>query len=380
MGIDIGTTTIRVVVAEFKKGEEYPDILAVSENETEGLRNGYIINQQDVLKSLRKCIKEVEKNSEIKIKKAFVSIGSSTIKGEISNGFAIVSKADNEVTHLDIEKAIEDAQGNLNLNNKKVINVSPIYYKLDGQDILGRIEGSIGNKLEVKAIFTTVSSQHFEDLINTIGELDIEVLDIIPGIIASSNFCLPKKQKIIGSILVDIGSETTKIAVFENENPIAIHTFNLGGADITNDIALGLKISIDEAEKIKLGNIPEEFSKKKIDEIINARLSDIFELIDTYLKKIKRNELLPGGIVLIGGTSNIPNILDLSKNFLKLPASFGQTQMFGNAKTKLKNNSWYNVLGLLFSSKEKSLEENGITLFFRDLKNTIKSNLKQFMP
>ncbi len=380
VGIDIGSNTIRVVIAEFKKGAPNPIVLGVGESESIGIRHGYITDQESLLKNLKKAVTEAEKTSEIKIKKAFVNMSSVTTKGEIATGVSIVTKADNEVTYLDIEKAIDDAQNNLSLNNKKVIQISPISYKLDGNEILGRIEGNIGNKIEVKAIFTTCKNQHFEDLINTIGDLGIEVIDIVPDVLASSNICLSKKQKIFGTILADIGSDTTQIAIFENEKLIALHTFGIGSGDITNDIALGLKISIEEAEKIKLGDLPETISKKKLEEIIDARLSDIFELIDNYLKKIKRNELLPGGIVFIGGGSNTNNLLEKAKNNLKLPASIGQTQIFGTMKTKLKNNSWFTVIGLLFTTKEKITEDNAFNNFFKDLKNTIKSHLKQFMP
>lgn len=380
VGIDIGSNTIRVVIAEFKKGAPNPIVLGVGESESIGIRHGYITDQESLLKNLKKAVTEAEKTSEIKIKKAFVNMSSVTTKGEIATGVSIVTKADNEVTYLDIEKAIDDAQNNLSLNNKKVIQISPISYKLDGNEILGRIEGNIGNKIEVKAIFTTCKNQHFEDLINAIGDLGIEVVDIVPDVLASSNICLSKKQKIFGTILADIGSDTTQIAIFENEKLIALHTFGIGSGDITNDIALGLKISIEEAEKIKLGDLPETVAKKKLEEIIDARLSDIFELIDNYLKKIKRNELLPGGIVFIGGGSNTNNLLEKAKNNLKLPASIGQTQIFGTMKTKLKNNSWFTVIGLLFTTKEKITEDNAFNNFFKDLKNTIKSHLKQFMP
>lgn len=380
VGIDIGSNTIRVVIAEFKKGAPNPIVLGVGESESTGIRHGYITDQESLLKNLKKAVTEAEKTSEIKIKKAFVNMSSVTTKGEIATGVSIVTKADNEVTYLDIEKAIDDAQNNLSLNNKKVIQISPISYKLDGNEILGRIEGNIGNKIEVKAIFTTCKNQHFEDLINAIGDLGIEVVDIVPDVLASSNICLSKKQKIFGTILADIGSDTTQIAIFENEKLIALHTFGIGSGDITNDIALGLKISIEEAEKIKLGDLPETVAKKKLEEIIDARLSDIFELIDNYLKKIKRNELLPGGIVFIGGGSNTNNLLEKAKNNLKLPASIGQTQIFGTMKTKLKNNSWFTVIGLLFTTKEKITEDNAFNNFFKDLKNTIKSHLKQFMP
>ncbi|MFA7285242.1 MAG: cell division protein FtsA [Candidatus Paceibacterota bacterium] len=380
VGIDIGTTTTRVVVGEFLKGETNPSIIGIGESPTEGLRHGYVISTTDAIRSLKKALTLAEKSSGIKIKRAFLSIGGVTLKGETSTGTTIVSKADNEVTHLDIEKALEDCEDNLNLGNKKVVQVFPIAYKLDGKEIVGRIEGNIGNKLEIKALFATCSNQHFEDLVSVVTGAGVEVIDIVVGIIATSNIALNKKQKIVGSLLVDLGSETTNIAIFENEALVALHTFSIGGTDITNDIALGLKITLEEAENIKMGKIPENISKKKVDEIVEARLSDVFELIENHLKKIKRNELLPGGVIWTGGGANTESIIELSKMILKLPSRIGTTEMFGTIKTKLKESSWFPAIGLLLVGKEKVYEEGSLALFFNDFKNTIKSALKQFMP
>ena len=141
-------------------------------------------------------------------------------------------------------------------------------------------------------------------------------MDIFASPIAASNITLSEKQKIVGVALVNIGSETVSLCVFENELPVLVHTFSIGSSDITNDIALGFKIPLEQAESLKLGNMEEEFSKKKLDEIIEARFSDIFELIENYLKKIKRAELLPAGIVFIGGGSNTPGVEELSKSAL----------------------------------------------------------------
>lgn len=380
VAIDIGSEKIRVLVGEFEKGKEIPNIIGVGETPALGMRRGYVVSIKDATNSLKKAISLAEESSGIKIKKAFLGIGGYTTRGENSIGTSIVSKADSEVTNLDIEKALDDALKNLNLANKKVLDSFPIAYKLDGKEILGRIEGNIGNKLEIRANIITCSNQHFEDLIAVVTNAGVLVSDVVPVHLSSSEIALNKRQKVVGCMLVDIGAETTKIAVFENEILISLHTFSIGANDITNDIALGLKTTLEEAENIKLGNIGENISKKKVEEIINARLEDIFELIENHLKKIKRNELLPGGIIFSGGGANTPNLIELSKNILKLPTSIGKTEMFGNTKTKLKDNIYFSALGLLFKGQEKVYDEGSIGSFWNDLKNTIKTQIKQFLP
>jgi cell division protein FtsA len=322
-----------------------------------------------------------ENTSGIKIKRAFVSIGSVTLRGETSSGSAIISKADGEVTTLDVNKAIEDSEDNLNLGNKKIIQVFPISFKLDGKEILGRPEGMRGTKLEVKTLFATCASQHLEDLLSTVAEAGVEPIDVIASPLAGSMVALGEKQKIVGSLIVDIGSETVCIAVFENGSPISLHTFSIGSSDITNDIALGMKISLEEAEDLKLGNVSEKYSKKKLDEIIEARLGDIFELIENHLKKIKRNELLPAGISFIGGGSLSPTLVELSKSELSLPSRIGTNEMFGNVKTKLKDPSWFVALGLVLSKKEGiGYQDSSSGSLLKDLKNTIKSITRQLLP
>jgi cell division protein FtsA len=138
---------------------------------------------------------------------------------------------------------------------------------------------------------------------------------------------------------------------------------------------------LEEAEDLKLGNITEEFSKKKLEEIIEARLCDIFESVENHLKKIKRSELLPAGIVFIGGGANTPRLVELSKSILKLPSGLGTTELFGTAKTKLRDPAWFTVLGLLTTGKEGGDYGGGsLRTLFKDIKNSIKSSVKQLMP
>jgi len=372
----------RVVVGEFSKGEKNPKIIGVGESPTLGLRHGYVINSSLAVNSIKNAVAGAEKTSGLKIKRAFVSLSGTTLRGEISSGGTIVSKADGEVTTLDVNKALSDCEDNLNLGNKKIIHSFPLSFRLDGKEVLGRLEGMHGTKLEAKAIFITYSIVHLEDLLGTIAEAGIETLDVIASPIAESSLALSEKQKIVGVALVDIGDQTTSLSVFENGLLMSLHTFSIGSAEITNDIALGFKIPLEKAEELKLGNgSDEEFSKKKLEEIIEARLCDIFESIENNLKKQKRSELLPAGIVFVGGGANTVGLIELSKSILKLPSSLGSTDIFGNNKTKFRDPSWWNVLGLLTYDKESSVySESSFGNLLKDLKNTIKSSLKQLLP
>ena len=380
VGIDVGSSATRVVVGEFLKGEKNPKIVGIGEAPTLGLRHGYVVNSNLATMSVKNAVSMAEKTVGVKIKRAFISLSGATLRGEMSSGGTIVSKADGEVTNLDVNKALQDCEDNLNLGNKKIIHMYPVSFRLDGKEVLGRLEGMRGTKLEAKALFVTYSVVHLEDLLGAIAEAGIEAVDVIASPIAINNIVLSERQKIVGVALVDIGAETTSLSVFENGMLVSIFSFSIGSSDITNDIALGFKIPLEKAEGLKLGNTGEEFSKKKLDEVIEARLCDIFESIDNHLKKIKRSELLPAGIVFVGGGANIAGLPELSKSILKLPSSLGTTEIFGNVKTKLRDSSWFAALGLLTPGKDTgNYSENSFKNLFRDLKNTIKSSIKQLM-
>lgn len=380
VGIDVGSTTTRVVVGEFLKGEKNPKVIGAGEAQTKGVRHGYVVDVSLATASIERAIALAEQTSGIKIKRALVSASSVTLRGDVGLGETVISKADGEVTHLDINRALEDAEENMNLANKKVIQVFPLSWKLDGKEILGRPEGMRGTKLEAKTLFITCSNQHLEDLLTAVTMAGVKPTDVIPCPIAASAIALSEKQKIVGSALVDIGAETMHVATFENGSIVSMQSFSIGGSDVTNDIALGLKISLEEAESLKLGSILDNHSEKKLQEIIEARMSDIFELVENHLKKIKRSELLPAGIVFVGGGANVKKIEEFSKAALRLPSKAGTTEIFGTTKTKLRDPAWFNVLGLLAAEQESESYGGSFGGVFQDFKNTIKSSIKQLMP
>jgi len=379
VGIDIGTHQIKVVVSELlkEKNKTIPRVIGRGLSESKGLRFGYIVNQNDVTKSLEIALNQAERSAGVKIKKADVSIGGIGLESVVAEGSAIGSKGNFEMSELDIQKVQEVAENNIELLNKKIIHTIPIQFKIDGQKVLGRPIGIKGKKLEGKFLFITYLKQHLEDLAQAIEKTGIEIGEFVAAPIASSIVTLTKAQKIAGCVLANLGAETVSIIVYENGDPISLETFPIGSTNITNDIALGLKIPLEEAEKIKIGMVSgTSYSKKKLEEIISARLEDIFELIDNHLKKIGRNGLLPAGIILTGGGSGITTIEDLARAYLALPSKIATINFISNANSKIKDSTWSVAYGLCILGLTKKEDSKGIETFKR-FKNKILNLLKQ---
>jgi len=391
VGIDIGTYQIKVVVLENdrKDGKDNYKIIGTGFAESKGLRHGYIINSGDTEKSLGMAINQAEKTANIKIKRAFLSIGGIGVGSIISHGSLIIPRADSEITEIDVKNVLSIAESEIPSNisiNKKIVHTIPISYKIDGKIVLGRPVGMKGIKFEAKVLFVTCLEHHLNDLINTVEDCGIEVINIMASPLAGSMVVLNKTQKIAGCILANIGSETVSLVVFENNMPISLDVFPIGGTDITNDIALGLKIPLEEAENLKINDGDTNYPKKRLEEIILARLSDIFDLIESHLKKLGRSGLLPAGIILTGGTSGVSTIEDLARATLKLPSKLGSINFTTDMKNcQIKDSSWSVAYGLcvwgLSSGEEISFgSSTGSGTRSKGLFGSLFSWFKQFLP
>jgi cell division protein FtsA len=384
VGIDIGTHTTRVVVLGRDKETNTTITLATGQAPTDGMRLGYINNIDLVADSIKKAVAEAEHTLGSRIRSASLSIGGISLGSVISTGEVIISRADQQVTELDISKALAESEENLEIINKKIIHIIPLSYKLDGKDIHGRPEGMHGIKLEVKTLFVTCLKQNIEDLATTLALAGIEADDIVAAPLASSMVLLSNKQKAAGAALIDIGAETVSIAVFENNLLISLQVFSIGGMDITKDVALGFKIPLEEAESIKLGSVTGgNFPQRKVDEIIEARMSDIFELVYNHLKRIRRNELLPAGVVITGGGSHLTRIEEIAKAELKLPARVGPADLSLNARLKVRDASWYTAYGLALSSTNDSSSNSvhgSVGDNIKQVKGFFKTLLSQLLP
>jgi cell division protein FtsA len=384
VGIDIGTYQVKVVVAEQIPGSDLPRIIGAGSAESKGLRHGYIINSTDVIKSVQVAVAGAEKASGIRIQRAFISIGGIGLSSVVSSAHTVVSRADQLITETDAENALrsaEEAIPNPSIQNKKIIYTIPLQWKIDGKPTFGRIVGTRGIRLEIKALFITCIETHLNDLIEAVEEAGIDVIDVVASPIAASFVTLTKPQKIVGCVLANIGAETVSIVVFENNLPISLEVFQVGGSNITNDIALGLRIAIEEAEAIKLGGITNtNYPKKKLDEIMEARLGDIFDLIESHLKKINKSGSLPAGIIITGGSSGINTIEDIARSSLKLPARLASIKT-GDGKVVIKDSSWSVAYGLCIMGTIPEEEERmGMKLGGGNIVSKLLSWVKQFLP
>ncbi len=380
-GIDIGTSNIRVVMSEYKSDDKMPIIIGQGVAESRGLRHGYIVNQKEATESIKLAIKSAEEESGVKIKKAFIAIGGLSLESVVGNGKIFVSRTDGEISEDDVKKAVENAEEQAgNFENKQIIHVIPISFKIDGNEVLGKPAGMNGTRLEAQVLFVVCLSQHLSDFINAVEDAGIHVEDVMASPIAASFVTLVKRQKTAGCVLANIGAETLSIAVFENNIPISIKVFPIGGAEITNDIALGLRIPLDEAEYVKLGEQLNSYPKKKLEDIVEARLSDIFELINSHLKKMGRNGLLPAGIILTGGTSAIPAIENLAKISLKLPSKVVTPDFMKNINNQITDSRWSVSYGLCIMGLDEEDEEGTGLKLARRTKGNLILWIKQFLP
>jgi cell division protein FtsA len=244
--------------------------------------------------------------------------------------------------------------------------------------VLGRPQGLKGTKLELDSLFITTFDQHVTDLIHAIEQVGIYVEDVIASPLAASFVLLSNAQKRAGCVLINIGSETTSMVVFEDLTPISLKIFPVGSNDITNDIALELRIPPEDAERVKRGAMTSvTVTKKRLDQIIDARLTKIYELIELQLMKIKRDGLLPAGAILTGGGAAAAHAADIAKDVLKLPARVATLEI--GKTTKVRDSSWAVAYGLcMWGASDR--EEHTTLGIVRQTKRSIFSWFNQFLP
>jgi cell division protein FtsA len=388
-GIDVGTYHVKVVIADSREKNEkgLPKIIGAGIADSHGLRHGYVTNVKDVAESIKHALAIAEEKAGIKVKKAFVGVSGIGLSGITVSSTIMTSRADAEITDIDLSKLQDQCEKDIprsSIANRRIIHSIPVQYLIDGTPALGNPKGLTGNKIELTSLFITCLDHHVADLIQAVNEAGIQVEDIMASPIVAGFVTLSKSQKIAGCVLANIGAETVSIAVFENNIPTSLEVFPIGSTDITNDIALGLKVPLEEAEQIKIGAITgSSYPRKKLEEIISARVSDMFDLIEAHLKKIGRNGLLPAGIIITGGGSGMHSIDDLAKVSLKLPSRIGSiADTTNSSRTSFKDGTWAVAYGLCIwgLNTDEGPEIDGTKIFFTHLWKASVRWIKQFLP
>ncbi len=407
IGLDIGTNNIRTVVAKYSRGETRPQIVGVSSIPSFGLRRGIVVNMEEVVSRISKSLAEVERTTGIPVEKAFIGIGGAHIGSSSSHGVIAVSRADGEISEEDVSRAISAAKTVSVPQNQEIIHTLPLEYRVDGQTEIKDPKGMHGVRLEAEVLLIEAATPYLKNFIKCVHRAGVDVQDLVLAPLASSGAVLLPRQKELGVILLDIGGGTTGLCVFEEGRLLHAKILPVGSGHITNDIAIGLRISVDTAEKIKheFGSaLPSEISKKedirlaKIDpnegesvsrryvaEIIRARLEEIFSMADKELKAIGRQRLLPAGVVLVGGGSKMPGIIDLAKEQLKLPAQIGFPQDLRGVIDKVDDPSFACAVGLVMWGAKTMEAKHGVfpsldIFSFQGVGGKIKKIFKSFLP
>lgn len=380
IGIDIGSGSLRAIGAIRDTHVRHPIVLATYKKAIEGIERGNIVNDADVTRAIIEAVDSLEEESGHDAIHTLISLGAIGLSSSHVNGKTQVSRGDASVTDLDIEKAINDAhKGVPDMRNKSVVHTIPMKYRLDGNEIHGNIIGVRGNKLEVKTLFITYPLQCMNILKKSLENAKIRVTDIVAGPIAESIPLLTKKQKIAGVALVNIGAEVTSLLVYENNIPLLVSTLPVGGNDLTKDIALGMKITLEDAEEIKCGRSTLPHSKRRLEEIIEARLEDICLKITKELSRIQRQELLPAGIVVCGSSSLSPRLEYVFRSELKLPIKITSNELVKLTHDTLRDSGWARCYGLTFlaptDTENDAFRELLTSLFIR-----VKKLITQFLP
>ena len=401
IGCDIGSSAVRVVALEHVEGVGLA-VAGAAECATEGMRKGAIVSPEIVSKNIQRAFADLRKLFSSDFNRASVSIGEPRLSAFLSRGAVSVSRADGEITKEDASRALDAAENALpRLGNRELIHSFPLTYAVDREEFIREPIGMIGMKLEVEALFIGSFTPHVKNLLKTCELAGITADDVLASPYAGSFHALSRKQKEVGTLFLDIGAQTSTIAVFEEGLLLSLEVIPFGSNHITQDIAVGFQIDLASAERVKrnlgafleqgkkeirLGDLPknfeDSFSPKKLRDIVRARLDDILELVSKHLKRINRNELLPGGVVLAGGGSRLFDIQAALREELHLPVDIASgIGGLGGRKELVSGPEWMVATGLARYAAENATHQGHIgNLFSAIFSRRIINFLKSLIP
>jgi len=344
VGVDVGTSKVVVVVGQIQEG--MVQIIGVGKAPNSGLRRGTVVDIEETVSAISAAIEEAERSSGIPIQSCFASISGNQVVSVDSKGVVAVSRADGEIQENDIERVMAAARSVALPPNYEILHAVAKNYAVDSQTGIKDPTGMSGIRLEVNAHVIGISTIALKNLSRALTQSGLDIEGIVFSPLAASKAYLTRKQKEMGVVLIDLGASNTSLVVFEEGTLIHSKVIPAGANHIINDIAIGLKISLEAAEKVKLEEVDLDIDKiketEKIDlskfdkqekekpsrryvcEIAEARLNEIFSLVKQELSDIERDEMLPAGAVLIGGGSKLKGIEVLAKKTLGLPVKVGK--------------------------------------------------------
>lgn len=413
--IDIGSTKITTLIGLLKKESQEIQIIGVNHSKSKGVKKGLIVDIDQVAHSLSESIEKVERMAGHKINNAYVSVGGPHITSLNSKGVVAISNPNNEISAADIARVIEAAKAISLSSTRQIIDVTPRNYIVDGQEGIKNPLGMKGIRLEVETHIITASQTNLNNIERCLSILGINNNGFIFSGLASAEAVLNDTEKELGVVVADIGGGKTDLCIYVDGSLAYSSSLPVGARHVTNDIAVGLRVSLDSAEKIKLYlnefeakrnkalkkedevdihhlNLPENLNqisyKMVVEGIINPRLEEIFKMIFDEIEKSGFGNNIPSGLVLCGGGALTTNIVNIGKKIIGLPIKIGQPTGVTGLIDEIINPSCATAVGLLLIARKEILsgdDKNKFSFIAKDMNisqliSNFKNFFKQFIP
>ncbi|MBG0775078.1 MAG: cell division protein FtsA [Desulfovibrionaceae bacterium] len=397
VGLDIGTTKICCVVGEIAD-DGGVDVVGIGTSPSTGLRKGVVVNIEQTVQSIKKALEEAELMAGCEIRSVYAGIAGSHIKGFNSHG--VIAVKGGEVGPRDVERVIDAAKAVAIPLDREVIHILPQEYIVDDQRGIVDPLGMAGVRLEVKVHIVTGAVTSAQNIVRSAHRSGLDVSDIVLEAVASAKSVLTEEEREIGVALVDLGGGTTDIAVFANDSIKHTGVLALGGANLTNDIAFGLRTNMGAAEKIKVkygcaladlvssdesievpsvgDREPRKLSRQVLAEICEPRMEEVLGLVDQELMRSGFKNMLGAGVVLTGGTALIEGIQELGEQIFNMPTRVGYPRNVGGLKDVVNSPMYATAVGLLLFGAEKEGLDHKFRIRDANVFNRILSRMRKW--
>ncbi len=365
VGLDIGTTKICAIVGEMLEDEI--NVIGVGSHPSTGLRKGTVVNIESTVDSIKKAVEEAELMAGCDISSVYVGIAGNHIKGLNSHG--IIAIKGREITKMDVDRVIDAAKAVAIPTDREILHVIPQEFIVDDMESIQNPVGMTAIRFEAKIHIITGAVSSARNIVKCCNKAGLEVCDIALESLASGEAVLTREEKELGCVIADMGGGTTDLALFKDNNLKFIYELTLGGNNMTNDISIGLRTPLPEAEKIKIehgtcipenvrkgtnievpavgGRAPKNLSKGILAEILEPRVEEIFSLLKTELFSNGLENTFPAGFILTGGSVVLDGISELAESVFNVPVRIGEPNKIGGLKDIVKNPAYATGVGLV---------------------------------
>ena len=402
VGLDIGSSKIRTVVGVVEDRKNVVNVIGVGIAPSTGVRRGMVTDMDEAISNITTSLEDAERMTGEPIHRVFVGLSGPHIKTYDSKGVIAINGPNAENSEADVERVLDAAKAVSLPNNRKLLRIIPRSFSVDSQHHVKYPVGMSGIRLEVEAHIITGEASVMKNIEKCLYQTGVDTEDFVPSALSCAESVLDRRQKELGVVLIEIGSCSTNLAVFEEGSVIYSSVIPVGGEHVTNDLAIGMRCTIDTAEKVKIeygaclvGDVSsrEEIdlsqisktdshavSKQNVVKIIEARYHEIFSLVKEELINVGRDGMLPGGVVLCGGGVKVPGTVDLSREVLSLPVQIASPCDIEGISDRTDDPSFANVIGLLHFANRYGESDSFFDLNFGRMFGSVGKWFQRLLP